>query len=135
MQKVYFKLFENLFKKYYFETKYRYHLPKHSAILAEAEHQPMYEEIINKFEIEYSAGGATQNTMRYCQWVVGKNNSVATFIGAVGNDYFGRIMEKKARNDGVNAKYQVIDDAKTGTCAVLLTDNGKCRSLCAYLGE
>jgi len=110
-------------------------LPKHSAILAEAEHQPMYEEIINKFEIEYSAGGATQNTMRYCQWVVGKNNSVATFIGAVGNDYFGRIMEKKARNDGVNAKYQVIDDAKTGTCAVLLTDNGKCRSLCAYLGE
>ncbi len=110
-------------------------MPKNSAILAEAEHKPMYEEIINKFEIEYSAGGATQNTLRYCQWVVGKNNSVATFIGAVGNDYFGRIMEKKAKNDGVNAKYQVIDDEKTGTCAVLLTNNGKFRSLCAYLGE
>ncbi|XP_017464209.1 PREDICTED: adenosine kinase-like, partial [Rhagoletis zephyria] len=71
----------------------KYGLPKNSAILAEAKHETMYDEVINKFEIEYSAGGATQNTMRFCQWVVGKNNQVTTFVGSVGNDYFGKIME------------------------------------------
>jgi len=95
----------------------------------------MYDEVINKYEIEYSAGGATQNTMRFCQWVVGKNNQVTTFVGAVGNDYFGRIMEKKAKGDGVHARYQVVEDAQTGTCAVLVNNNGKFRSLCAYLGN
>ncbi|KAI7685975.1 hypothetical protein SSS_07713 [Sarcoptes scabiei] len=112
----------------------KYNLPNNSAILAEAKHEPMYEEIINKFEIEYSAGGATQNTMRYCQWVIGANNQVTTFVGAVGDDHFGRIMEEKAKKDGVNVHYQKVGNASTGSCAVLLNNNGKCRSLCAYLG-
>lgn len=113
----------------------RYGLPKNSAIIAESKHEAMYDEIINKFEIEYSAGGATQNTMRFCQWVVGQNYQVTTFVGSVGDDYFGKIMEKKAKTDGVHVKYQVVDDVQTGTCAVLVTNNGKWRSLCAYLGK
>lgn len=56
-------------------------------------------------------------------------------VGAVGNDYFGRIMEKKAKNDGVNAKYLKVEDKPTGICAVLVTNNGKCRALVAKLGE
>ena len=114
--------------------RHRYNLPKNSAIVAEKKHEPMYDEVINKYEIEYSAGGATQNTMRFCQWIVGPNYQVTTFVGSVGDDYFGKIMEKKAKNDGVHVKYQVVDDAQTGTCAVLVNNNGKYRSLCAYLG-
>lgn len=112
----------------------RYDLPKNSAILAEPKHETMYEEVINKFEIEYTAGGVTQNTMRYTQWVIGKNNQVTTFCGAVGNDYFGKIMEKKAKTDGVNVKYMACNEKSTGTCAILLTDGGKSRAMCAYLG-
>ena len=95
----------------------------------------MYDEVINKYDIEYSAGGATQNTMRFCQWIVGKNNQVTTLVGSVGNDYFGKIMAEKAKGDGVNVRYQIVDDAATGTCAVLVNNNGKFRSLCAYLGN
>lgn len=95
----------------------------------------MYDEVINKYEIEYSAGGATQNTLRFCQWVVGKNYQVTTFVGSCGNDYFGKIMEKKAKGDGVLVKYQMVDGVNTGTCAVLVNNNGKYRSLCAYLGK
>lgn len=73
--------------------------------------------------------------MRFTQWIVGKNNQVTTFCGSVGDDYFGKIMEKKAKSDGVCVRYQVVDDAQTGTCAVLVNNNGKYRSLCAYLGE
>lgn len=87
----------------------KYNLPKNSAILAEPKHETMYDEVINKYEIEYSAGGATQNTMRFCQWVVGKNNQVTTFLGAVGNDYFGKIMEKKAKGDGVTVRYHYVE--------------------------
>lgn len=116
-------------------SSFRYGLPNNSAILAESKHEPMYEEVINKYEIEYTAGGATQNTMRYCQWVVGKNLQLTTFIGAVGDDHFGKIMEAKAKNDGINVHYQKVDKATTGTCAVLLNNNGKYRSLCAYLGK
>lgn len=44
-------------------------------------------------------------------------------------------MEKKAKGDGVKVLY-VIDEngTATGTCAVLVTDKGENRSLCAYLG-
>ncbi|KAJ6224960.1 hypothetical protein RDWZM_003505 [Blomia tropicalis] len=113
----------------------KYGLPKNSAIVAEAKHESMYEEIINTYEIEYSAGGATQNTMRYCQWIVGKNNQVTTFVGSVGDDHFGKIMEQKAKDDGVHVKYQVVEGGvSTGTCAVMVNNNGKYRSLCAYLG-
>ncbi|CAG2117836.1 unnamed protein product, partial [Medioppia subpectinata] len=113
---------------------HKYSLPKNSAILAEPQHEAMYEEVINKYDIEYSAGGATQNTMRYCQWIIGKNNQVTTFCGSVGNDYFGKIMEKKAKTDGVNVKYMTAPDKNTGTCAILLTDGGQNRAMCAYLG-
>lgn len=44
------------------------------------------------------------------------------------------MMSKKAKEDGVLASYSVTDAEPTGTCAVLLTDQGKNRSLCAFLG-
>jgi adenosine kinase len=93
----------------------------------------MFDDLTNNFEIEYFAGGATQNALRYCQWVVGVNRPATTFVGAIGNDYFGKIMEKGAKTDGVNVKYQVVEK-NTGTCLVLFSDSGKSRTLCAYLG-
>lgn len=43
-------------------------------------------------------------------------------------------MEKKAKGDGVKVLYSVDNDTPTGTCAVLITDNGASRCLVAYLG-
>jgi adenosine kinase, putative len=90
--------------------------------------------LINKFDIDYTAGGATQNTMRFIQWIIGHNQSVTTFVGCIGNDYFGRMMEKKAKSDGVKVLYALTDETATGTCAVLETNHGSSRCLCAYLG-
>lgn len=87
-------------------------MPKNSAILAGPQHEGLYEDLINKYEIDYTAGGATQNTVRFMQWMLGKNNAnIATFMGCIGNDYFGKMMERKAKSDGVNVKYAV------GMCA------------------
>jgi len=114
----------------------KYDLPKNGAILATKKHENLYEDLINVFEIDYNPGGASQNTCRFIQWILGKNNTgIASFLGCIGNDYFGKMMEKKAKSDGVKILY-VTDEAgtATGTCAVLITDKGENRSLCAYLG-
>lgn len=65
-----------------------------------------------------------------CQWVLQKPN-ISVFFGSVGHDNYAKILEKKARDEGVNVRYQVTDAEATGTCAVLVT--GTKRSLCANL--
>lgn len=83
----------------------RYKIPKDQAILAQKHHEGLYEDLVNSFEIDYTAGGATQNTMRFVSWILGKNNAnIATFCGCIGDDYFGKMMEKKAKGDGVKVK-------------------------------
>lgn len=58
-------------------------------------------------------------------------NSVSYF-GCVGKDLFADKMRAAATADGVRVLY-LEDEAPTGTCAVLVNDNGKHRSLVANL--
>jgi len=110
----------------------KYGLKANDAILAEEKHMPMYPEMSKMDGVEYIAGGATQNSMRVAQWVLGKDNSTA-FFGSVGEDDYSKQLTKKAQEAGVCVKYQVNAAHPTGTCAVVVTDNGKCRSLVANL--
>ncbi len=90
-----------------------------------------YKEIIEKFPVEYTAGGATQNVLRVFQWMRQKGPNCATFVGCVGDDDFGKQLAKSAQKDGVNVQYQISSTHATGTCAVLVS--GKERSLVANL--
>jgi len=110
----------------------KYGLEANNAILAEDKHIPMYKEMIGMEGVEFLAGGATQNSMRVAQWVL-RQPKRATFMGSVGKDEFGKTLEEKATEDGVVVRYQKQDDHSTGTCAVIVTNKGKCRSLVANL--
>lgn len=110
----------------------KYSLKADNAILADESHTSLYTELVENYDCSYTAGGATQNSLRVFQWVV-QIPEVATFIGCIGRDKFGGILEQKAREAGVNVRYQYSDKENTGTCAVLLTNHGKSRSLCANL--
>lgn len=110
----------------------KYGLKPNDAILAEENHKSMYDEMIDNFEVEYTAGGACQNTMRVAQWILGKPN-IASFMGCIGRDKFGDILETKAKESGVNTFYQYHETIPTGTCAVVITNKGANRSLCANL--
>ncbi|CAH0694427.1 unnamed protein product [Spodoptera exigua] len=110
----------------------KYDLKPNDAIMAEAKHLPLYKEIVEKFSPDYVAGGSVQNTTRVAQWILKKPN-VCSYFGCVGNDEFAKILKDKAESDGVNVLYQVTTEKPTGTCAVLLTDGGNNRSLCANL--
>uniref|UniRef100_A0A1B6J821 Adenosine kinase n=1 Tax=Homalodisca liturata TaxID=320908 RepID=A0A1B6J821_9HEMI len=110
----------------------KYHMKPNDAILAEDQHMPLYKELVEQYKVEYIAGGAAQNALRVAQWLLGKPK-VCVFFGCIGRDEFGEILVKKATEDGVDVQYQYNEKQPTGTCAVLITNNGTQRSLCANL--
>ncbi|KAF4531998.1 hypothetical protein B566_EDAN006543 [Ephemera danica] len=110
----------------------KYELEANMACLAEEKHTPLYQELTEKYDVEYIAGGAVQNSLRVAQWLLQKPR-VAVFMGSVGRDKFSDILKTKAEEDGVLTHYQYNDTVPTGTCAVVVTNNGSHRTLCANL--
>ena len=106
----------------------KYDLKLNNAVLAEEKHAPMYDDMVKNFEVEYIAGGATQNSIRVAQWMLGAPKSAA-YMGCVGKDSFGDEMIKACEAEGVHVNYMVDEATPTGTCGVLV--NGGERSLCA----
>ncbi|XP_053680155.1 adenosine kinase [Anopheles nili] len=108
----------------------KYDMLPNNAILAEEKHMPIYQELIEKYQAEYIAGGSVQNSLRVAQWILQRPRT-AVFFGCVGDDTYARILEQRATSSGVNVQYQQSLTKPTGTCAVLVT--GTQRSLCANL--
>lgn len=98
-----------------------HNLKANDAILTEEE--AIFLELLKEYKVEYIAGGATQNSMRVAQWVLGKKN-LTSYMGCVGEDSSRKILEEKAREAGVNVRYQ-ISEKPTGRCAVLITDQNR----------
>lgn len=108
----------------------KYEVTLNNAILAEEKHMALYNELIKNYPVQYIAGGATQNSIRVAQWMIGVPDSTAYF-GAIGKDEFGATLEYQAIQDGVKVVYQKNAETPTGTCAVLV--NGGERSLVANI--
>jgi len=108
----------------------KYDVKLNNAILAEDKHKPLYQELIDSYPVQYIAGGATQNSIRVCQWMLGVPGATSYF-GAVGVDTYGEVLEKCALEEGVQVHYQKNPSESTGTCAVLV--NSGERSLVANL--
>ncbi|KAI6227790.1 Adenosine kinase [Aphelenchoides fujianensis] len=108
----------------------KYGLKQNDAILADEKHLPLFDEIVQNYNVSYTPGGANQNVLRVFQWIIGQPNR-SIFFGGVGNDEYGRILREKSTEAGVNVQYQVNETVKTGTCAALIKDHH--RSLVADL--
>jgi adenosine kinase len=109
----------------------RYGVTMNNAILAEEKHVPLYDEMVAKYPVEYTAGGATQNSIRVAQWISG-HPGMTTMLGCIGVDKYGAELEAAARADGVTTMYLKDPAVPTGTCAVLIHEAE--RSLVANLG-
>jgi adenosine kinase len=64
----------------------KYGLDANNACLAEDKHQPLYHELVDKYEVEYMAGGAVQNSLRVAQVLprpstTSKLNNIFVFSG------------------------------------------------------
>jgi len=78
-----------------------------------------YQELVDKYKVNYILGGAGQNAMRVMSWML-QEKEVGVFCGCVGKDKFGEQMEKEAKEAGVNVQYMIDEKAPTGTCACLV---------------
>ncbi|KAL9997104.1 putative adenosine kinase [Helianthus debilis subsp. tardiflorus] len=108
----------------------KYDIKPNNAILAEDKHLPMYDEMSSKYNVEYIAGGATQNSIRVAQWLL-QIPGATSFMGCIGKDKYGEEMKKNSKSAGVNVHYYEDETAPTGTCAVCVV--GGERSLIANL--
>ncbi|XP_071829549.1 uncharacterized protein [Apostichopus japonicus] len=108
----------------------KYDLEDNISILAEEKHVPMFKDMVDNLKVDYIPGGATQNTIRMAQWILGEPKRCA-FFGSIGNDKYGTILKNKMLEFGAHVNYLVNEDIPTGTCACVLTGNN--RSLVANL--
>ncbi|XP_022841728.1 adenosine kinase 2-like isoform X1 [Olea europaea var. sylvestris] len=107
----------------------KFDIKLNNAILAEEKHLSMYDEMASNYNVEYIAGGATQNSIRVAQWML-QIPGATSYMGSIGKDKYGEEMKKNAKEAGVNVHYYE-DDSPTGTCAVCVV--GGERSLIANL--
>ena len=91
------------------------------AMLADPDkHGPMYKDLVAKYDVEYIAGGATQNSIRVAATLL-KNTSVnCGYIGCIGKDAFGAQLKKSVSEAGVRAFY--LEDEKTPTGTLLFLE-------------
>jgi len=108
----------------------KYDLKPNDAILTEDEQ--IFKDLVDGYSVDYIAGGATQNSIRVAQWVLGgPKKQLCSYMGCVGRDDSSKKLEEKALEAGVKVCYQVSEEKPTGRCAVLIT--GQDRSLVTKL--
>ena len=101
----------------------KYGVKSGDIILAEDRHATLYDELVAQYAPEYIAGGATQNSIRVCAWMLkaaGRAGGACAFAGCVGADANGAKLAECARAGGVEVAYQVDAEAPTGVCGVLV---------------
>ena len=76
-------------------------------------------------------GGCALNTVRVFQWVSGVRGE-SVFLGGLGTDDAGEILETMVTKDGVQTAFAKHSDLPTGHCIALVS--GAERTLCANLG-
>ena len=86
-----------------------------NAILAEDKHQPLYTELVESYEVDYIAGGATQNSIRVAQWMIGDAMPGASaYVGSANLDWaslaqvkeFGVLVEDGAVGADLGALFE-----------------------------
>uniref|UniRef100_A0A7S3JWM6 Adenosine kinase n=1 Tax=Aureoumbra lagunensis TaxID=44058 RepID=A0A7S3JWM6_9STRA len=104
----------------------KYQVKSGDIILAEEKHFGVYDELAAKEETEYIAGGATQNSMRVCAWMLkGKRENAVAFAGCVGEDDQAKKLQDCAADAGVTVAYMHDKTTPTGVCACLIDDTNE----------
>jgi sugar/nucleoside kinase (ribokinase family) len=62
------------------------------------------QDLTSNFEVQYIAGGATQNSIRVAQWLA-QTAGTTSYIGCIGKDEYGEQLKTAAAKDGVETHY------------------------------
>ncbi|KAL0245195.1 hypothetical protein GEMRC1_009275 [Eukaryota sp. GEM-RC1] len=98
----------------------KYELERGSAILAEEKHMEIFKELPSSFEVKFSGGGATQNTIRIAAALLGDGD--CAYIGAVGDDDTAITLKDCVEKMVLIPFISMPKKKKTGCCACLIND-------------
>ena len=106
----------------------KYGLKVNTACLAGPEHAALFTDLQTSYPVEYIAGGATQNSIRVAQWMLGAlgKQGQTHFVGCVGKDEYAKTLKECAEKDGVQVHYLQDEKEATGTCACLIHQKDRC---------
>jgi adenosine kinase len=85
----------------------RYDVVANQVTLAEERHLKLFDDLIMMKSTKFYASGATQNTIRVAQWMLGVPGATS-FLGCIGKDEFGETMRQCSSTDGVNCLYAEV---------------------------
>lgn len=108
----------------------RYAVELGSCNLAQENQLSIFEELSQRRDVEFVPGGACMNSVRVARWLLQRD--LCTFVGCLGDDEFGCILERALHRAGVKSFFQRHEERPTGTCACLIVDRE--RSLLANIG-
>jgi adenosine kinase len=108
----------------------KYKVELGSCNLAADEQLPLFEELSQRRDVEFVPGGASMNSIRVARWLM--TTDACTFVGSLGDDEFGCILERALSRAGVKSHFMHHEEKPTGTCACLIVERE--RSLLANLG-
>jgi len=91
----------------------------------------LHKEVSQRSNLEYSGGGCALNTARVFQWL-SPTPSSAVFLGGLGKDDSGAVLESLVNSDAVLTAFAKQEDLPTGHCIALV--EGAERTLAANLG-
>jgi len=115
----------------------KYDLKADNQILCEEKHKPIFEDLVQNTNVSYLPGGAALNSIRAAQWSMQNDaeaDGATVYTGSVGDDDYQKELKNQCDKTGVNAKFYFNKKGEpTGTCAVVITNDGKDRSLVANL--
>ena len=63
----------------------------------------LLQELAAKSDVQYVAGGATQNSIRAAQWLL-QVPGATSYFGSVGDDEYAEKLRKAAQDGGVNVR-------------------------------
>mmetsp|Transcript_7347 Transcript_7347/g.22631 ORF Transcript_7347/g.22631 Transcript_7347/m.22631 type:complete len:352 (-) Transcript_7347:272-1327(-) len=106
------------------ETLEKYGVKSGDVILAEEKHMGVYDDLKATYEVEYIAGGATQNSIRVAAWMLKKSMATA-FAGCVGADDEAKLLKDCATAAGVTVEYMVDEKTPTGVCAAMVDETNE----------
>lgn len=109
----------------------KYGIVPGNAILAEEKHMSLYEELKAMDSVQYIPGGATLNSIRVAQWMLGSEGRTA-YMGILGSDEQAKTFTDGCAEEGVKTSFCIHETLPTGACAVCISDSGE-RSLVANL--
>jgi len=100
---------------------HKYELTHGQACLAVDKHQPLFAEIWASDKKVVVPGGSSLNSIRAANHML-KNvhPGKCAFIGSIGNDEVGRVLQDELRNTGIEGAFHIDPETPTGSCAVII---------------